>query len=97
MLSNFTKKGLLPAGFHIATWGEFIEKFGFNDPRLKLLDGLKKGLDLLRNYGCHEVCIDGSYATAKSLPNDIDVAYDNTWMNWNKFIKEQPEFNDVKN
>ena len=97
MLPNLRKSGLLPAGVHLITWSELVEKFGINNHRLKLLEGLKKGLSLLKKYGCTEVCIDGSFVTAKPLPNDIDVAYDNTRMDWQKFIKEQPEFNDIKN
>jgi hypothetical protein len=31
------------------------------------------------------------------FPNDVDVCYDNTYMNWKKFITEHPEFNDSKN
>ena len=97
MLPNLKKSGLLPVGIYPAKWNELVERFGFNEHRLKLLDELKKGLNLLQQYGCTEVCIDGSFVTAKPFPNDIDVAYDNTRMNWKKFIKEQPEFNDNKN
>ena len=97
MLPSLRKSGLLPTGMHLTTWVELVEKFGVNKQRLKLLEGLKKGLNLLQKYGCTEVCIDGSFVTAKLLPNDIDVAYDNTRMDWKKFIKEQPEFNDIKN
>ena len=57
---------------------------------MNLLDGLKKGLNLLQQYGYKEACIDGSFVTAKPIPGDIDVAYDNTQMDWKKFIKEHP-------
>lgn len=96
MIPNLKKSGLLPTGIHLTTWDELVEKFGFNEHRLKLLDGLKKGLNLLQRYGCTEVCIDGSFVTSKPFPNDVDVCYDNTLMKWKKFIKEQPEFNDIK-
>ena len=97
MLPNLKKSGLLPAGVHLTAWNELVEKFGVNRHRLKLLNGLKKGLNILLQYGCTEVCIDGSFVTAKPIPNDIDVCYDNSHMNWKKFIKEHPEFNDIKN
>lgn len=97
MLPNLKKSGLLPAGIHLATWKELNERFGFNEQRRMLLNGLKRGLELLQKYGCNEVCIDGSFVTNKPFPNDVDVCYDNTHMNWNKFIKDHPEFNDVKN
>ena len=97
MIPNLKKSGLLPTGIHSSTWEELNEKFGFNEQRRMLLNGLKKGLQLLRKYGCTEVCIDGSFVTAKPIPKDVDVCYDNTHMSWKKFIKEQPEFNDLKN
>lgn len=87
----------MPTGIHPAKWNELVEKFGFNDHRLNLLERLIKGLSLLQRYGCTEVCIDGSFVTSKPFPNDVDVCYDNTQMNWKKFIKEHPEFNDNKN
>lgn len=97
MLPNLKKSGLLPVGIYPTTWSELIEKFGINEHRLKLLEGLKKGLNLLQQYGCTEACVDGSFVTNKPFPNDVDVCYDNTRMNWKKFIKDHPEFNDVKN
>lgn len=97
MVPNLKKSGLLPIGIHSATWEELNEKFGFNEHRQQLLVSLKKGLQLLRKYGCNEACIDGSFVTSKPFPNDVDVCYDNTHMNWTKFIKDNPEFNDVKN
>lgn len=97
MLVNLKKAGLLPTGIHNATWEELNEKFGFNAHRQLLLIGLKKGLQLLEEYGCSEVCMGGSFVTSKRFPNDVDVCYDNTHMSWKKFINEHPEFNDVKN
>ena len=97
MLPNLKKSGLLPIGIHSATWNEIVENFGFNEHRLNLLGGLRKGLDLLHRYGFTEVCIDGSFVTSKAFPNDVDVCYDNTHMNWKKFITEHSEFNDLKN
>jgi hypothetical protein len=91
------KSGLLPPGMHYATWNELIKMFGVNRHRLKLLDGLKKGLNILIEYGCKEFCINGSFVTVKPLPADIDVCYDNTPMNWKKFIQDHPEFIDINN
>lgn len=68
MIPNLKKSGLLPTGIHPATWDELIEKFGLNDHRLKLLEGLKQGLNLLLQYGCTEVYIDGSFVTSKPFP-----------------------------
>ncbi len=96
MLINLKKTGFLPAGIHPATWKELNDQFGFNEQRRMLLNGLQKGLQLLKKYGCIEVYVDGSFVTTKPIPNDIDVCYDNSYMNWKKFIKDNPEFNDVK-
>lgn len=97
MVPNLKKTGLLPAGIHPATWNELVEKFGFNEHRLQLLDGLKKGLNVLIEYGCKEACVDGSFVTSKVKPGDIDVCYDNTHMNWKRFTKDYPEFISLKN
>ncbi|MFZ1528808.1 MAG: hypothetical protein WAT19_08660 [Ferruginibacter sp.] len=96
MIPTLKKSGLLPAGVHKATWVEFTEMFGFNAHRHKLLEGLRKGLEVLRLYGCNVVFVGGSFVTSKPFPNDVDVCYDNTGMNWKKFLKEHPEFNDIK-
>lgn len=97
MIPNLKKSGQLPTGIHAAKWNELVERFGFNEYRLKLLDRLKKGLNVLHQYGCTEACIDGNFVTSKPFPNDVDVCYDNTHINWKKFIKVHPEFTDVKN
>lgn len=97
MIPFLGKSGILSPGVHYATWDELTERFGINKHRLSLLDGLKQGLNLLIEYGCKEACINGSFVTNKVLPADIDVCYDNTYMKWKKFIKEHPEFVDVKN
>lgn len=97
MIPALKKSGLLPSGIYLTTWEEFVEKFGFNPHRLQLLEELKKGLNLLYRYGCRVVYIDGSFVTAKILPNDIDVCYDNGPMNWEAFIRQHPEFNDIRN
>lgn len=93
MIPDLKRSGLLPAGVHFASWEEFNSVFGFNPERRLMISGLKKGLKLLKKYGCKEVCIDGSFVTDKPFPNDVDVCYDNTHMDWAKFIKEHPEFN----
>ena len=97
MIPSFEKSGLLPPGMHYATWNELTARFGINKHRLKLLDGLKNGLNLLIEYGCKEACVNGSFVTAKVFPGDIDVCYDNTHMNWKKFTKEHQEFVDARN
>jgi hypothetical protein len=68
--------GLLPAGEHVATWDEVLERFGWNEWRRGLLDGLAEALDLLGSAGCRRVWINGSFVTAKNEPRDVDVCWD---------------------
>jgi hypothetical protein len=76
VIPGFNLHGLLPQGVHRATWDDVVERFGGNPQRKALLDGLEDALDLLRSAGCQRVHIDGSFVTAKELPNDIDVCWD---------------------
>ena len=94
---DFTKKGLLPVGVHHTTWEEFQKRFAITTYRQNLLSGLQKCLAILQLYGCTEIYIGGSFVTDNLKPNDIDVCYNNAHMNWKKFIKDHPEFNDSKN
>ena len=68
--------GLLPVGEHVATWEEVLERFGWNEKRRGLLDGLAEALDLLASAGCQRVWINGSFVTAKDEPGDVDVCWD---------------------
>lgn len=76
MIPEFDSRGLLPKGVYRANWQEIVKRFGGNRRRRQLLRGLKEALDLLGEAGCHRVYIDGSFVTAKKLPNDIDVCWD---------------------
>jgi len=94
MIPTFKKSGLLPAGIHTASWEELEERFATNRYRQKLFEGLKKGLKVLHDFGCHEVYIDGSFVTDKTNPGDIDVCYNNMYMDLAGLKKECPEFFD---
>jgi hypothetical protein len=72
MIPRFRRDGNLPAGIHLATWREFEERFGTNARRRALLSGLRRALVALQMAGCRTVYIDGSFVTAKELPNDFD-------------------------
>jgi hypothetical protein len=76
LLPELDSRGLLPRGVHRADWEEIVKRFGSNQRRRKLLRGLKEALDLLKRAGCRHVYIDGSFVTARRLPNDIDVCWD---------------------
>ena len=76
MIPEFETEGNLPPGTHWTTWQEFAERFGTTQHRLKLIDGLKAAVDSLRTAGCQTVYIDGSFVTAKEVPNDFDACWD---------------------
>ena len=76
MLPNFTNKGNLPAGIHLANWAEFTARFGWSSRRRDLLNGLEAALIALQQAGCGAVYIDGSFVTSKDLPGDYDACWD---------------------
>jgi hypothetical protein len=76
MIPDFEPDGTLPVGMHWAQWIEVKERFGFNAHRRGLLHGLKQAIDVLQIAGCHTIYLDGSFVTAKPLPNDFDVCWD---------------------
>jgi hypothetical protein len=76
MISPFDSSGNLPPGVHQATWQEFVGRFGKSTHRRILLAGLKAALEALRAAGCRTVYIDGSFVTAKQVPDDFDACWD---------------------
>lgn len=75
MIPSFNEDGTLPPGVHWATWAEIVERFGFNAHRRILLEGLSQAIDSLRILGCPTLYLDGSFVTAKPLPNDFDACW----------------------
>lgn len=71
-IPSFNDEGNLPPGIHWATWEEFTQRFGTNDYRLRLIQGLKRALDCLKSAGCRTAYINGSFVTSKELPRDFD-------------------------
>jgi hypothetical protein len=67
---------LLPPGVHDADMDEVYTRLVLNERRRDLFTGLEQGLDNLFASGCPEVFLDGSYVTAKPLPNDYEVVWD---------------------
>lgn len=72
MIPPFRRNGTLPPGIHWATWEEVVERFGGNAHRQALLAGLRRALDNLRQAGCREVYLGGSFVTDKAEPADFD-------------------------
>ncbi|MGQ0623791.1 MAG: DUF6932 family protein [Sporichthyaceae bacterium] len=76
MLPPFDAAGRLPDGEYPADWQEVVERFGWNERRRRLLDGLAEAIDLLVAAGCVRVWLNGSFVTAKDEPGDFDACWD---------------------
>ena len=62
MIPQFRRiTGDLPPGVHVATWAEFVLRYGYNKRRRHLLNGLERVLQDLRVAGCRRIYIDGSF------------------------------------
>jgi hypothetical protein len=75
MIPEFTNTGNLPPGIHMATWTEFQGRFGYNQKRIWLLEGLKMLLNELTKVRCSAVYVDGSFVTNKEIPKDYDLCW----------------------
>lgn len=69
--------GVLPEGIHLCTLEDVTKMFGQfrrSDRRLELTERLRRYVHDARNSGvASAVLIDGSYATVKEEPGDIDL------------------------
>jgi hypothetical protein len=76
-IPELNTEGLLPAGIHSSELPEIRQRFGsFNgsDRRAELfarLEQLARAMQTSKLFA--ELLIDGSFVTAKLLPNDVDV------------------------
>jgi hypothetical protein len=70
--------GRLPPGEHKARWDEVVDRFGWNERRRRLIDGLADALTTLSEAGCRRVWLNGSFVTAKDEPGDFDACWDQT-------------------
>ena len=95
MLPDFDPlTGYLPPGVHPAAWDEMRPKFGTNTHRGRLIDGFEAALRNLSAAGCRSVLLDGSFVSAKPLPDDYDAAWDPSGVDPNKL---DPILLDMKN
>ena len=67
--------GSLEPGIHSATWAEVKAVFGQTAVRTALMEKAYAGLCVLRDAGCKEFLLDGSFVSAKADPNDLDVLW----------------------
>src|SRR5438105_3940573 len=78
MIPPFDRAGNLPPGLHGASWQEFAVRFGRNQPRRWLLQGLRAALMALKAAGCRWAYINGSFVTRKQRPRDYDACWETT-------------------
>ena len=76
-IPEFDEHGHLPEGVHDCTLPEIGERFGWNDHRQKLVDGLIACVqNEIRPDFQQPVLVDGSFVTDKPEPGDVDIALD---------------------
>jgi Family of unknown function (DUF6932) len=85
---------VLPPGIHTATLGEIEAAFATNRRRRDLFGGLVSASSSLRIAGCGRLYLDGSYVTAKPLPEDYDACWDPTGIDR---VKLDPVFTNFAN
>lgn len=85
---------VLPQGIHLATADEVKTLFAYNKIRARLFAGLEKGMSELKQAGCKQIFLDGSYTTEKPNPNDYDLCWDPIGVNPQKLdpIIWHPQF-----
>jgi hypothetical protein len=97
MIPDFNTEGNLPAGIHTCTWTDFTQHFAWNTHRAIMIGGLRAALISLHTCGCQTAWIDGSFTSNKTLPNDIDVCYDNTSTDLQYLRQLEPTLLDFSN
>lgn len=76
VIPEFDENGNLPPGVHFCEWEEFIERFGTNDRRLNMIQGLQIAMEQLKEASCRTIYINGSFTTIKPNPGDFDACWD---------------------
>jgi hypothetical protein len=97
VIPAFNQHDNLPAGEHHTTWQEFVQHFSWNTYRATLIGGLRAALIALQTCGCETAWIDGSFATRKTNPNDIDVAWDDETTDFDLLEQLEPTLLDFAN
>jgi len=90
MIPDFNEDGNLPPGIHQATLAEIEEKFAYNIKRRSLFDHLLKLISDLKIIGCKIIYLDGSFATKKILPGDMDICWDENNIDFDKAFYYMP-------
>jgi hypothetical protein len=75
-ISDADQSDCLLPGIYRLSWLEFVERFGWNNHRRKLLKGLNRQIEILKSAGCGRVILGGSLLSRKPLPGDFDGCFD---------------------
>ncbi len=78
----------------MATWSELVTRFGTNERRLEILEGLLRALRALKAAGCTKAYVDGSFVTSKETPGDFDGCWDDTGVDYERLEPVLLEFAD---
>lgn len=85
---KFENNTYLAPGIYSLDWKEVCDDLGWNDYRRNLLDGLKRGLEALKDCGCKKAYLDGSFVSQKDRPGDFDVCYEEAGMDFAKLKRD---------
>lgn len=94
MIPAFHAGGNLPPGIHPASWDEIVTRYATNARRREMLDGLLDALRSLKRAGCRTVYLDGSFVTAKELPDDFDACWEIAGVDPSRLDRELLDFSD---
>jgi len=73
-IPEFSTDGYLPDGLYAASESELIFRFGASSrQRRRLVIRIRRWIDLARRVGALRLLIDGSFVTAKAVPDDVDA------------------------
>ncbi|MBC8873323.1 MAG: hypothetical protein H8E44_28130 [Planctomycetes bacterium] len=74
MLPQFDENGYLPPGIHRCEVDEIVKRFGTGSPEREVeTQELLDFIEWARRAGIRRLVINGSFATGKAAPNDVDI------------------------
>jgi hypothetical protein len=97
VITNFNQNDNFSAGEHHLTWQEFVQHYAWNTHRATLIGELRAALIALQTCGCETAWINRSFATKKTTPNDIDVAWDDETTDFDLLEQLEPTLLDFAN
>jgi len=74
VIPSFGTNGLLPEGLHSASEAEVLSRFAIGSlERQRLGRTAVRWIGLCRSVDARRFCLNGSFATAEPVPNDVDA------------------------